>query len=141
MNHQLNIKRFSNPLNYKIIKFISTGILNTLVGYTIYAALISINLPYLTALFIATTAGVVFNYFSFGRIVFHNTGNYLVFVKFIISYGVVYAINAALLDVLMKYFLFSPYTGQIACVPPNVILSWLLMNYWVYKKDTIDDKE
>lgn len=119
----------------RIVKFIGVGVLNTLFGYGIYAGLVYINLPYLTALFIATFAGVVFNYFSFGRMVFYGHGGWLVFGKFVIAYGVVYIANAALLRALTKDFLFSPYTGQVICIPLSVLLSWLLMNYWVYKND------
>lgn len=109
--------------------------LNTVFGYSAYAALIFVNVPYLIALFVATVAGVAFNYFSFGRMVFHVHGGWLVFVKFVIAYGVIYVANAVLLRALTKDFLFSLYMGQAICIPLSVLLSWLLMNYWVYKKD------
>jgi len=130
-------RKFDAPGLYdpRILKFLSVGLLNTVFGYAIYAILIFINIHYLTALLVATIAGVVFNYFSFGRIVFHGHAGWLVFGKFVIAYGVVYLVNAALLMALTKVFLFSPYVGQVMCIPLSVILSWLLMNYWVYKKD------
>lgn len=132
MNHQFNNRSLSDP---RIIKFLSVGVLNTVFGYAVYAILIFVNVPYLTALFVATVGGVIFNYFSFGRMVFHGHGGWFVFGKFVIAYGVVYVANAALLRALTKDFLFSPYVGQVICIPLSVFLSWLLMNYWVYKKD------
>ena len=132
MNRQFGIGGLSDP---RIIKFLSVGVLNTVFGYAVYAILIFVNVPYLIALFVSTVAGVVFNYFSFGRMVFHGYGGWFVFGKFVISYGVMYLVNAALLRTLTKDFLFSPYVGQIICIPPSILLSWLLMNYWVYKKD------
>lgn len=132
MNRHFSTRVFTNP---RIIKFLSVGVLNTVFGYAVYAILIFVSVPYLTALFIATVAGVIFNYFSFGRMVFHGHGGWFVFGKFVIAYGVVYVVNAALLSVLTKDFLFSPYVGQIICIPLSVLLSWLAMNYWVYKKD------
>jgi putative flippase GtrA len=118
-----------------IARFIGVGFLNTVVGYAIYGLLILLNVPYLTALLVATIVGVIFNYFSIGRLVFKSRGGMIVFAKFIAAYGVVYAINASSLDVLIKYFQFNPYIGQALCVPLSVLISWLLMNYWVFKND------
>ena len=132
MKRQFGILDLFDP---RIIKFLSAGVLNTVFGYAVYAILIFVHVPYLTALFMATVIGVVFNYFSFGRMVFHGYGGWFVFGKFVIAYGLVYLINAVLLKVLIKYFLFSPYMGQMLCIPLSVLLSWLTMNYWVYKKD------
>ena len=119
----------------QIIKFLGVGVLNTVFGYAIYAMLIFVNVPYLIALLAATVVGVIFNYFSFGRIVFHGYGGWFVFGKFVIAYAVIYGANAALLRALTIDFLLSPYVGQIICIPLSVLLSWLLMTYWVYKKD------
>jgi len=116
-------------------RFIGVGLINTVVGYGIYGILIASNVPYLVALLMSTIMGVIFNYFSIGRLVFKSRGGLIVFVKFIAAYGVVYGINATALDVLIKHFKFNPYLGQALCVPLSVIISWLLMNYWVYKKD------
>ena len=132
MNRQFCTRSLCDP---RIIKFLSVGVLNTVFGYAVYAILIFINAPYLIALFVATVAGVIFNYFSFGRIVFHGHGGWLVFGKFVIAYGVVYIVNAGLLVALTGGFRFNPYVGQVICIPLSVFLSWLLMNCWVYKKD------
>ena len=118
-----------------IARFIGVGLINTIVGYAIYGILILLKVPYLVALLMATIMGVIFNYFSIGRLVFKARGGLIVFGKFIAAYGVVYGINATALDVLIKHFQFNPYMGQALCVPLSVLISWLLMNYWVYKKD------
>lgn len=118
-----------------IAKFLGVGVLNTVVGYAIYAILILVNVPYLAALFLATVAGVTFNYFSIGRLVFKSKGGLIIFGKFIAAYGVVYVVNAVALETAIKHFQLGPYLGQALCVPPSVILSWFLMNYWVYKND------
>jgi putative flippase GtrA len=132
MNHLFCLRKLADP---KIIKFLSTGVLNTVFGYSVYAFLLFIKTPYLLALFVATVAGIIFNYFSFGRLVFHRHGGWFVFGKFFIAYALMYGVNAALLRVFMIDFLLSPYLGQVICIPISVLLSWLLMNYWVYKND------
>jgi putative flippase GtrA len=133
MNGQLGIRGL--PDSRIIIKFLGTGALNTIFGYTVYAVLIYASVPYLTALFVATATGVIFNYFSFSRMVFHYRGGWFVFGKFVITYGIVYAVNAFLLKALIHNFMLTPYTAQVICIPPTVLLNWLLMNSWVFKKD------
>ena len=118
----------------KIIRFISVGILNTIVGYAIYALLIWLNLPPQVALLLSTIAGVTFNYFSIGRLVFQSQGGLTVFIRFIASYCVVYVVNAQVLSFLIKSLHMTPYLAQALCVPLNVAASWLLMNHWVFTK-------
>ena len=109
--------------------------LNTLFGYGIYAGLVFIKIPYLIALFMATIAGVIFNYFSFGRIVFRTRGGWFVFGKFVVAYAMVYVINAILLSILTHHYHLGPYIGQVICIPPSVVINWLLMNFWAFKKE------
>lgn len=116
------------------LKFLSVGVLNTLFGYSLYAALNFLGLPYLIALLLATIMGVIFNYFSFGKMVFKVRGEWHMFGKFIAAYSVVYVINAMLLNLLTEKLHLSPYLGQLICIPLNVLISWFLMNHWVYKK-------
>jgi putative flippase GtrA len=119
---------------HKIIKFLTVGILNTIFGYVIYAGLLFSGSPYLIALLFATLVGVVFNYFSFGNIVFNGGSSWLIFLKFSTTYALIYVLNAVGLSALISYFLLSPYIAQVFCVPPSVLTSWLLMNYWVFKR-------
>lgn len=123
----------SNWRDERLIRFLGVGLLNTLVGYSIYAALVFIDLPYLVALFMATIAGVIFNYFSFGRMVYKVRGGWRVFGKFIIAYAVVYVINAEFLSILTDGEDLNAYLAQGVCILPSVAMSWLLMNFWVYR--------
>ena len=122
-----------NGRNLRMIKFLSVGLLNTAVGYGIYAALLLIGMQYLVALLLATIAGVIFNYFSIGKIVFKARSGWLMFGRFITAYITVYVVNAAFLNILTVNFSLNPYLGQMLCILPNVAISWLLMNCWVYK--------
>ena len=130
MSQRFDLGKFTDP---KFIKFLSAGILNTVFGYSIYAFFLFINTPYLLALFAATIAGIIFNYFTFGRMVFHGRDGRFILGKFVIAYALIYGVNAAILGVLTIVFFMSPYLGQAICIMVSVFLSWLLMNYWVYK--------
>jgi len=116
------------------IKFLGVGLLNTLVGYSIYALLIAVKLPYLTALFLATIIGVFFNYFSIARLVFFSRGGVAVLAKFLISYIIIYVLNALALNMLIANLQLGAYMAQAFIIPWSVLLSWMLMNYWVFKK-------
>ena len=130
MSQRFDLGRFTDP---KFIKFLSVGVLNTVFGYSIYAFLLFLKTPYLLALFAATIAGVIFNSLTFGLLVFNGCGGRFIFGKFVIAYALIYGVNAVLLRVLTIDFFISPYLGQVICVPISVLLSWVLMNYWVYK--------
>jgi len=117
----------------RMFKFLGVGVLNTLFGYSIYAGLVFVEIPYLVALLIATFVGVIFNYFSIGRLVFKAAGGWFVFGKFIMAYAIVYLLNAALLAHLTESEYLNAYLAQAACIFPSVAVSWLLMNHWVYK--------
>ena len=121
--------------NSRLIKFLGTGVLNTVFGYSVYAGLVFAGVPYLAALLAATVLGVVFNYLSFGRIVFQGYEGWAVFGKFFVAYVLVYGVNALLLSALTEVFDLNPYAAQVICIPVGVAISWLLMTYWVYKKE------
>lgn len=116
-------------------KFLIVGVLNTLVGYAIYVALLVLGFPYLAALLVATVSGVAFNYFSTSRVVFKTKGTKNVLYKFIFAYVLSYAVNVAEIELIIKYLGINLFFGQVMCLPPNALLSWLLMNYWVYKNE------
>lgn len=118
---------------HRVVRFLGIGMVNTLFGYGVYAGLIFVKLPTLLALFMATVAGIIFNYFSFGHVVFRVRGGWRVFAKFVIAYAMVYTINAVLLSLLTHGQYFNAYMAQAACVLPSVAMSWILMNWWVYK--------
>jgi len=122
-------------LENKINRFLFTGLINTVFGYAIYASLIYLRSPYLIALLVSTILGIIFNFFSFRSLVFGGSRNWFVYSKFTFAYFLIYLFNCCALIILTKKFAFGPYLGQVLCILPSVILSWILMNYWVYKKD------
>ena len=128
-----SVNLIRNLHHYRVVKFLAIGFVNTLFGYCVYAGLIFLKLPYLFALFLATVAGIVFNYFSFGRVVFRVRGGWRVFAKFVIAYAMVYTVNATLLSLLTHDHYLNAYIAQAACVLPSAAMSWILLNWWVYK--------
>ena len=58
----------------RFARFLIVGTINTLFGYGVFAALITAGLESALALALATIAGVIFNYFTTGKLVFANSG-------------------------------------------------------------------
>ncbi len=78
---------------HTFIRFLIVGVVNTAFSYTLYAILILTGLPYLWAFSISYIIGVLFNFQTFGRLVFKNKNNKLIF-RFIGVYVVIYLLNA-----------------------------------------------
>jgi len=126
--------RVASLLALKPLRFLATGLLNTLFGYAIYAALLWAGLNPLLALLLGMLAGCIFNYFSYAGLVFDGHRNNAVFARFGVAYGLIYAANASALYLLTQRWGWNPYLAQALCIPLSVVLSWMLMNHWVYKK-------
>ena len=116
----------------QIARFLATGVLNTAFGYGLYALLVAAGVPYIPALVLATVAGVVFNFFSFGRLAFRVRLARATFARFVAGYGLALALNAALLWAAHERLGLDPYTAQLACLPPTVVATYLILNRWVY---------
>lgn len=111
-------------------KFIVVGILNTAFGYGTYAAFLYIGLHYAAASFLATILGVVFNFFTTGRLVFQNSDNSRIF-GFFLVYGIVYVFNLAGLSLLDK-LQFNLYLAGLIMIPPAAILAYVLNRRFVF---------
>jgi len=131
-----SFKDFCSKFNIdcKFIKFIFVGILNTIAGYLAFAFLIFIGLHYSIANFLATIFGIIFNFFSTGRIVFKNQNNSL-FLKFFGVYTLTWATSTGFIYLFKNIFNNNIYITGFIILIPNAILSFVLMKYYVFKKN------
>jgi putative flippase GtrA len=90
---------FRDPEGRRFLIFLMVGGLNTLVGYCFFVALTYAGLGKTLAVVGATALGVLFNFFSTGRIVF-DSGNLSLLPRFIGVYIVQCAANILLLNAL-----------------------------------------
>lgn len=116
----------------RIARFLATGVLNTAVGYGLYVLFVALGMAYLPALALATVLGVIFNFFSFGKLAFRAALGGATFVRFVAGYGASLALNAGLLWLAHEKLGLDPYTAQLACLPPTVLATWLVLDHWVY---------
>lgn len=121
----------SRPHVHKLfLRFLAVGLLNTLFGYGCFAFLLFSGMHYSAALFMATVAGVLFNFKTTGAWVFNSRSGHLIF-RFIASYAMVYGINVAGIKLLLQLGL-NPYLGGAILLLPIAILSFTLQRKYVF---------
>ena len=116
-----------NPL---FIRYLLVGLLNTAFGYAVFALLIFCGLHYPIALFIATVAGIFFNFRTFGCFVF-NQRDWRFIWRFFAVYGLLYVLNVGCVFMLMKY-LDNVYAANAVSVFFIAGLGFLLNRRFVY---------
>jgi putative flippase GtrA len=122
------IKRLHKNL---FAKFILVGVLNTIVGYGLFAFFIFLHIHYTLAVLFSTILGVLFNFKSIGKLVFGSHDNRLIF-RFILVYVVIYFLNTFFLW-LFKYFGFeNMYINGFILLAPLAVVSFVLNKNFVF---------
>jgi putative flippase GtrA len=116
----------------QFLLFCMVGAVNTAFGYSIFAVLLFLGLGRALALLLATCAGVLFNYFSTGRIVFGNRGAGKL-PRFVASYGVVYVCNLAVMEALVALGVNAYAAGAISILSSTVI-AFVLNRLFVFSR-------
>lgn len=111
-------------------RFLLVGGLNTAVGYGMYAALVLIGIDYRIAITILTVLTILFNFVTYGHLVYGNTRKRLI-VRFICVYGLIYVLNQAMLIGLVTHGV-GELLAQAAVLPIIVLTSFFLNKVWVF---------
>ena len=111
--------------------FLLVGILNTLFGYSVFAVLYLVGLPYRAAIALATAAGVIFNYFTTGRFVFAGSG-VGIFVRFVLAYFVICTFNIVLVDA-STFWQVNTLLAQALALTVVVPLSFVINKWFVFR--------
>ena len=115
----------------RFIRFLFVGGINTLFSYFIFSIFILLQVHYSIASFIALILGVLFNYFTTGRIVFNNSDPKLIF-KFFGVYGITYLFNLLFLKIFNDCQVNMLIAGAIL-IFPMAFLSYFLNKTFVFK--------
>ena len=116
----------------RFIRFLVVGGINTLFGYAIYSIFILLNTHYAIASLLATICGVIFNFFTTGRIVFRNKNSSLIF-RFFLVYGITYLVNLLALN-RFKAADFNMLAAGAIMLVPSAILSYFLNKKLVFQE-------
>jgi len=117
-------------LDRQFHRFIVVGILNTIVGYSLFAFFIYVGLHYVLASLFATVLGVLFNFHSIGKLVF-GTHDYHLIIRFFSVYGITY-----ILSIIFLYFFdklgIDIYLAGFLLLAPMAVISFLLNKFYVF---------
>jgi len=119
-----------SPETIRFIRFIVTGGLNTGFGYASYAALVLTGLPLWLAVTGSTSLAILFNFYSYGGLVFGNT-SVRVLPRFLAFYAALGLVNYGLLHALTRIGL-GPLLAQALLLPVLAILGFGGMRYFVF---------
>jgi putative flippase GtrA len=115
----------------QFVKFLAVGVLNTLFGYGIFSLLVLLGVEPGLGLFIATILGVLFNFFTTGRLVFASREMRRL-PYFVTVYSLTFLINLWCLRFLTSAGL-SPLLAQAILLPVMTILNFTLNKLLVFR--------
>ena len=114
----------------QFVRFLFVGALNTLFGYAVFAAQVLAGIPPGPALIGTYVVGVIFNYFTTGRLVF--SGHDGTLARFILAYVVIYFFNWGLFTVV-SWAVPNALVNQALCIPVVAVFSFLLFKRFVFR--------
>lgn len=124
-------KKLSMILRKQYLRFFLVAGLNTFFGYGAFALLIYFGLHYTLAVLISTVAGVLFNFKTYGLLVFNSKDNKLIF-HFFGVYIVTYLCNVSGIA-LLAHLEFSNYMAGMIMALPIGFLGFILNKKFVFK--------
>lgn len=129
----VNVMALLTGLPEQFVSFLFVGVLNTLVGYGLYAFFVWVGFNYIWAPFCSNVLGALFNFKTIGGIVFQSHNNRLIG-KFFGVYGIVYVCNVLGLKIFALCGVENMYISGAVLVLPLALLSFILNKKWVFKK-------
>ncbi|MBS0564835.1 MAG: GtrA family protein [Proteobacteria bacterium] len=107
----------------QLLRFLATGVVNTALGYAVYAVLVAASLDPTVALVVSYAAGVLWNFFSHSRFVFGNRGLSRLG-AYVLTYLALFAVNWGCLRAALAAGA-GPLLAQAALTPVMAILAYL----------------
>jgi len=104
----------------QLLRFLVVGGLNTVFGYSLFAAFTYLGMAYPAAIGLATVGGVLFNFQSIGRLVFNGAPRSR-FVRFVCVYVVIYLLNLGGVRLLLGLGANIYVANAIILIPLSVI--------------------
>lgn len=124
-------------LDNRTVRFLLVGILNSAFGFLVFSAVVWAEQGIIVALLAGNVAGLVFNFFSTGGLVFRTLALHHL-PKFVTCYVSMLIINYALLEI-SAHLLDSQVIAQAILTLPMAGLSYAVMTLWVYRTATDKD--
>lgn len=115
----------------RIVRFLATGALNAGFGYACYAAFVLAGAPLWLAVAGTTVLALLFNFMSYGRLVFDSTSHRLL-PRFLVFYAGLGGMNFVLLRLLESAGL-GPLVAQAVLLPLLAAAGYLGLRTFVFR--------
>ena len=121
-----------NPEYRRVLRFLTVGLLNTGFGYACYAAFIVAGAPLWLAVSGSTVLAFLFNFLSYGGLVFDNTSCRLL-PRFLVFYAGLGSLNFVLLR-LLGWLGVQPLLAQALLLPVLALAGYLGLRSFVFRR-------
>jgi putative flippase GtrA len=115
----------------QLLRFLVVGGINTLFGYGVFALFILLHMNYVLAALLGQVCGVLFNFKTYGVLVFKNKNNRLI-LRFFGVYLVTYLLTIGFLKIFNIYGVNNLVGGAIL-VLPMALISFVLNRRFVFR--------
>jgi len=121
-------------VDVQFLKFVLTGVLNTAVGYLVYALMYWLTENKPVALGVDYIFGIFFNFKTYSVLVFKSHDNSRIF-RFLFVYILTFCMNYVSLWLLCDIFGINAYIGQIIALTYIPLVLYTLLKYVVFGPD------
>ena len=112
------------PVYDQLLRFILVGVLNTLFAYAVFSLFLYLKFHYSLASFFSIVLGILFNFKTYGRLVFNRRDNSLIF-RFVLFYAVLYGVSISCLWGFNRLGMNLYYANAIMLLPISALSFYL----------------
>jgi len=129
-NIRLLYCQYAKLQHSRLLRFFLVGMLNTVVGYSIFLTALWVGFHYSVAIMVATVLGTLFNFKSTGVMVFKSHDHSRLW-RFVMIYILLYAVNVTGMTILIKFGLPTWFSAMLLLLP-LAFLSYFLNSRYVF---------
>lgn len=122
-------------LSSRFFRFLIIGGINTAFNYCLYAFIVFIGFSYIIATTISLIVGLIFNFKTHGKYVFHDESNHL-FYRYVISWIIIYFVNLGMLSLMVERGVNSYLAGAFL-LPIIAVFSFVVLRYMVFHEKSV----
>ena len=122
-------------IDKKLVKFIFTGVVNTIFSYLIFVVIFFLTGQKEVTLTISFIIGILFNYYTISSYVFESTHNNKKIRYFFLVYLLLYMLNLIHLFITVNLFNFDVYLSQLITLIYLPLLSFYLNKKYVFTEN------
>lgn len=125
-------------IDWKFVKFLFVGGVNTLFGYSVSSFLLYIKIHYSLASLLAIIIGIAFNYQTYSKFVFNNQNPFIIF-RFAIVYFFLYVTS------IIWFWIFDRMEinlilANTILLPLKIFILFVLLNRFVFSTAAVSKK-